>query len=341
MKILLQLAGIIMLSVLFNDFTFAQRTVGSRANQAHDPISKEAAAGWAGAYTFSTTTAAYTDLVGSTSISNGIKWDIAEFEITLPFPFRFYSKLMDKIIVSDPDKFRFSDTNYYLCVYEADMIDRGWYESSSKSPISYIVTGNTGSRIMKIEWKNCAFWDLVDSSYFNVDYINLQLWLFEGSNALEIHIGPNNIPHGNLVYNPNTGPYIGLEKNNQPIDYYSLNGSPSSPVMLNNFLGRITGTPPSGTVYRFSNTYVGIEDDPLNQLLIYPNPFKDRLIIHQEHPTAGGICIRLMDIAGKIVYECKHTENDIEINNLDTPPGVYLLSIDTGDKVYIQKLIRE
>jgi hypothetical protein len=88
------------------------------------------------------------------------------------------------------------EADYAILPFEADLIDRGELTGISQSPISYKMEGNAGSRILKIEWKNAGFVGEIGELGTLNDYVNFQVWLFEGSNDVEMHYGPN------MVLNP-------------------------------------------------------------------------------------------------------------------------------------------
>jgi hypothetical protein len=93
------------------------------------------------------------------------------------------------------------------------------------------------------------------------DSINMQLWIYEGSNILELHFGPSRVSYPSLYYNDavffaflshanffaGTGMfyYVSDSLGTRGIDSFALGGSPSS----NNFT---PNWPANGTVFRFT-----------------------------------------------------------------------------------------
>lgn len=190
-------------------------------------------------YSFTESTGTYTDLTGTTSINGSTVWDNEEFTIPIGFSFRYFDMDYDSIVVSDGwTYFDIGVYNYLMDVMLTDWKDTG--STTPKSPISYKLTGVPGSQILMIEWKDAGF--VSDPS--GLDYMNCQLWLYEGLQKFEIHIGPSSVSssyqHGcGQIHDPG-------------VETYYLSGD-SANVTYNTGFGSINGTPASGTIYTFSH----------------------------------------------------------------------------------------
>lgn len=79
---------------------------------------------------------------------------------------------------------------------------------------------------------------------------------------------------------------------------------------------------------------VGISENTDLKLTVYPNPFTNfiKVTIDQEIES-----MYLTDLSGKKLLECR-AKNVISTETL--PAGVYLLTVTSGDKKYVRKLIR-
>ncbi|MCK7533330.1 MAG: T9SS type A sorting domain-containing protein [Marinilabiliales bacterium] len=86
--------------------------------------------------------------------------------------------------------------------------------------------------------------------------------------------------------------------------------------------------------YIIVSTASGVEDNGQNAILIYPNPVSDNLNVICE----TFFTVRLYDLNGRLVYS---GTNDRVIDMAAMGPGVYLLEITTGEKVYKHKIVRE
>jgi len=194
-------------------------------------------------YDFTYITGTYTNLSGSTSLNNGQLWDDPEYKIPIGFTFEFFDQSFDSLYVSD---FVWLDgaKKYRIYAYDSDFIDRG--TGSSLSPISYLLTGSAGDQILKIEWNNAGFYD---DNGLN-DFINVQLWLIEGSNDIEVHIGPNSVLNPNS-YGGAEGGVVGLV-NKVILENTYFIGDPATPTQTTVTSGilNLNGTPADGTVYK-------------------------------------------------------------------------------------------
>jgi hypothetical protein len=163
-------------------------------------------------YTFSRTTGNYQDLTGATSLNNNQTWDDPGYIVPMDFPFTMFGKTIDSLsyfsLGGSLMGFCGSDTVYtpIISPFEADLIDRGGWTGNSQSPLSYKVDGGVGNRILKIEWNNAGSYD---DSTLN-DYVNFQLWMYEGSDDIEIHFGASSIAVDTIFFYGESGPLVGV-----------------------------------------------------------------------------------------------------------------------------------
>lgn len=210
-------------------------------------------------YMFSVLNQPYEDLSNPVSINNGDIWDDPAYSITIPFPFELNGHAISVLefygvgallrsTTSDPD------ITTYVFPFELDLIDRGSVSGTSESPISYQVEGSPGNQILKVEMKNAGSFIEFDAFGTTDMYVNLQLWIFEGSNRVEFHFGES------LISDPDTffadgGAYCGItdaDEANQIFLNGHFLGGPASAPQLSMTDVTLEGFPDEGTVYRFS-----------------------------------------------------------------------------------------
>lgn len=76
-----------------------------------------------------------------------------------------------------------------------------------------------------------------------------------------------------------------------------------------------------------------------NSLNVYPNPLTNTLIFKSVNPIRE---ISLFSAVGKLMYHAQPNDNNLVINTLEYPVGVYLYKITTGDgAVQIGKVIKQ
>ncbi len=234
-------------------------------------------------YKDSSFTQSFNYLSGTTSVNNGLFWDDPDYTVPLGFMFHLFNDSSNQLYLSSNlglgafvsiHPVSTSSTNAtFIMASGCDLQDRDTSMIGSFSPISYTLSGTTPSRIFKMEWKNAGFLNAIDNGQYT-DSMNLQLWLYETSNIVEVRFGNGNYvsPFSDL-YDGGPGALVAivdsLDLNTSFARMmYFLKNNPTNPALdsLVN-LGifsppGMNGNPASGSVYRFipkviSNTNVG------------------------------------------------------------------------------------
>ena len=84
-------------------------------------------------------------------------------------------------------------------------------------------------------------------------------------------------------------------------------------------------------------TIVGVEENQLNTLKIYPNPTKGLVFINSKSENIVGVTV--FDILGKKVIQLDGNIQQMDISNLQN--GMYFLRIGTDSGDFVQKIIKE
>lgn len=103
----------------------------------------------------------------------------------------------------------------------------------------------------------------------------------------------------------------------------------------------------TGNLYLENDTVVtillepnGIKEDFNNEILLYPNPAKDRLVIESTETSIREITI--WDLKGRIILQKEFNTRHLSLNLDDyIPAGSYIMGINTGDSVVIRQFIVE
>lgn len=241
-------------------------------------------------YSLSTSTGTYTALSGASSANGTTPWDstsnfaeplgFSGFIIDTTSTSFFY--LQKGVYFSADTITRFALHGFLLM--NANLIDRGTGTSSSLSPISFQTTGSAPNRIFKLEVANAGF-AAEKATYGTLnDYVNFQVWVYEGSNAVEIHIGDSHIsgPHA-ATYWPVTGgsPAIGFGKRTDTLGSgteYIVSGPPYSydSIVYNKhnptYVGQgfFPGLPASGAIFTFTPTRLAVNNVAVKNAKVYP-----------------------------------------------------------------------
>lgn len=289
-------------------------------------------------YNLSISTGTYTNLMEPISITNGLVWDDPVEEITLPFSFQILNKTVNSLflnglggIISNVLE---SDSVYYIIANSADFIDRGYDNEVSVSSINHKTEGNIGSRIFKIEWLNAGSYDEGDPYTM---FLNMQIWLYEGSNIIEWHYGPSSIIDSVLFYDGGTGPMmgIGIDNNDVPLQIHIIGGTALNPS-LTPFLISMEGNPSNGMIYRLNPGSTSINNNTL-AVTIYPNPVQNILNIETKQNNAT---VSIYDYTGKLILSEMISETGaIDVSNITA--GIYMVKIENGGIASTQKFVKQ
>ena len=315
------------------------------------------------AYDFNVLTDVYSDLTESTSLTKGMTWEDLELTIPIGFDFQYFDTTLTHlfmlegylggVLLSDSIERGFV---YILTPYGAQIVDRGYdlsvgVSSGGLSDISYKLEGNIGSRILKVEWRNVGFyWELVDDNV-STDFTNFQLWLYEGSNTIEMHYGPNSITQPNLSFEDAEGTIVALVPkydviNDKIVEQNGLvlMGDPTAPVLRQisdlAFISNLEGVIPNGTTYQFSLQTTANSEPKLLPLKIsmYPNPTKDFINIdYKEGKPINSI--QILNSSGQVISQIIDANGTIDVSDLNS--GIYIIQFTTeSGRIVNQKIVK-
>ena len=312
-------------------------------------------------YNFSVTTGTFTFLVNSTSLNNGQVWDDPEYTIPLGFSFKYFDTTVTQLYLDDWGLGAELTTNntesgsYGVIIpFGPDIMDRGskfggMTTETSESNISYETTGSAGSRICKIEWKNVGFYGDIEPDDISSDFANFQLWIYEGTNNLEVHFGPSSISDPTTTYEflsgPNVALYPSYNFDSSDLDEkgYELSGDADNPSMVEvNFAyeNNLDGTVSNGKIFKFTNTSASTPKlKSMNQISLLPNPAKSNfnILLKNKNLTEGKV--EILNSIGQNVLTSSMLQEPINIEDLTT--GVYSVILYTENEVHTTQLIKE
>lgn len=228
-------------------------------------------------YKDSSYTQSFSLLSGATDVIPGTIWDDNDFSAPIGFMFHMFQD-SSTMIYNDEDislgcqlslhPIQPTDDTFYSVIMPlgSDLIDRGYNGTSSLSPISYKTDGVAPNRIFKMQWMSAGFYEPVTAGGSNVDSIDFQLWLYEGSDIIETRFGTMNLTAPELdLWQSADGPFIGIADtmfySTIGIDAkkgYYFAGAIANPNIdsftvfagITSLLG-LSGSPVSGMVFRF------------------------------------------------------------------------------------------
>ncbi len=197
------------------------------------------------------------------------------------------------------------------------------------STISTQTSGSAPNRIFKVQIQNAGF----DGDVSGNEFANVQLWLYETTGVIEMRYGSSSVDIS--TYLPLLGPSVGLFKDEVPSAFISLSGIPATPNGSTSAVSiNIDGTPPNGTVYRFTPT--GGATNLLNNQDVsgnwnfFPNPAKDFINISTDNNEVT--IYEIYNILGE-KFDQDRTNQSINIQQLT--PGMYFLKTNLGTRSFV------
>jgi hypothetical protein len=296
-------------------------------------------------YTFTTSTDTYTPITGGTSINGSTIWDDEEFTIPLGFNFNMDGMINDTVYLAE-DNFLTIDSVSPLNLFiftDMDLIDRGNIDGiATGSPISYVVSGTAPNRVFKLEIANAGIYEEYDLYGTNNDSVNIQVWLYESSNIVELRYGPSRLSHPSDYHYLNgkaiTGYIKGMNMSMGSFQKaYLLNGNNTSPAIdsttdIDTYTGGMNAYPTNGTVYRFTPIPSGIVKTAgtLPGLQLLSNVGHSQILLN--NPNDGTLNYKIVAINGADLYNSGSLQkgiNHIDISYL--PQGMHILYIAGKD----------
>jgi hypothetical protein len=299
-------------------------------------------------------------LTDSVSLNEGTTWDDPEFSIPLAFPLVYMGNPVETLYCSSfglgaifADNPGIQGTANLLIACGADLVDRAYdFEngtgSGSLSPYSYKVEGVSPNRIVKIEIRNAGFYNSLSDNVNDDQFMNLQLWLYEIDNAIEIVFGPVNITSPQTVFDGETGTYVGMLPQFNVDSFTVSSGSfllagpvqKPSPVAINSVeqIVVLDGVIPESTVYRFEPVLNSIGKNPSGIAEIWPNPASEFIQIKASKQNLSKSKVEISDSSGKLVLSYPNADSPISINSLNS--GLYFIRIYNPDGISTGKFIK-
>lgn len=275
-------------------------------------------------YSLTKSNSTYTALSGATDISVAA-WN-SNFSVAMPFQFKFFGNTYNNLYITF-DGCYFSDTGDDYVFYGTDNFkpENGL---ANFSPISYLITGTSPNRIIKIEWKNVR----ETNSDPSFDYIlNNQIWLYETSNKIEYHFGNNSVT--DPVYNEF---FIGIiDYDNSP--YYAIDSNANNPVLVrvqnSGTFNGIPSYPTNGLVYTLTPKVSDIES------IVKPYTFSSDINKFSIN-TSSDYVVNITDINGKAI-DTNGLQSDANGTYILTniAAGIYLVNIQIGNNQFVEKII--
>ncbi len=279
-------------------------------------------------YALTKSTSTYSELTSPTDITTKAWTDVHNLRLPPGFNFKYFGKRYDTVRISATSGIWFSRAGDDIAFFGTE----NYFpqnNNNAMSPVSYIATGITPDRIVKIQFKNFRAQTSDPTDEYTV---NNQIWLYETTNAIEFHFGPNTITDPNK-----TEFFIGIiDSDNSP--YLAIDSTAAAPKLVRVInAGTFDGIPThpvNGQVYTLTPT----PKASVNQL---PKPYsfyqlENGFQLMGETPGSVGI----YDLSGKLVEIISNEPGQLLKHEFkDMAPGIYTINFRINDVDFIEKII--
>ncbi len=277
----------------------------------------------------------------ATTILSSNGWDDTTVVFNLPagFNFKYHGTpvtqwRMDTHGGLYPNDLDFGLQAPFIMGIKSDYLDNG------NSKISFDVSGTTGSRIAKVEFRNLGFY-----GGNATDTANFQIWLYEGSHKIEYHChGPSHTRSGllNPFNNGDNGVLTGLMFDVNIADtalahvvkhkngIYTDTSFLVDPANLEDQLDAVvydTVYPVNGAVFAFApKSGTSVKELITRISSVSPNPAGDKVTLQLKNRPPADAQVVVYTLTGQSVLRRSITETltDIALDGLSK--GIYMLS---------------
>lgn len=265
------------------------------------------------------------------------------FYIKIPFNFVYFNHYLDSIEIEPYGQISVFDqgkkgASGVISIFKKFVTDRSNTEEPA-SFISYQVINEAPNRVFIIEWKNMGF----DTS--KNDFINMQAWLYEGSNSIEFHYGDSWINNPKSIGKPEAGMFSNNVINMYGAEAYFLEKNPDLPFLVREdkyepFFTALDSFPSEGIVYSFkylrTPPILGTAELTKENFIIYPNPCKNQVKIQWDGEQKIS-SVKLLNMLGQEA-NADWNENEKTLRFSGLPAGIYLVQLQSGSGVHTQRI---
>ncbi|MHB1277888.1 MAG: T9SS type A sorting domain-containing protein [Bacteroidia bacterium] len=278
-------------------------------------------------YSFSQRSSNYVEMTNGTEISPSDWYDFSA-SIAFPFSFSFFGDNVDSLHIMD-DGISFTGAEFgFLTTHGDDPVGRG----AGQSPVTYRVDGTGNARILKVQWPNISFAAIADS--FPNDFVNYQVWFYEGTHKIEFHYGSSFITQAALADLELLPGMVSIDGSR----FISIGGDPATPVANYdvNTITFLAANPSVNTIYVLTPGFPNGVEETFNgdQVSLYPVPATTKLNVESTLPMEK---IYVYNAAGQKLSTHEVAGNKAEIATDLLPAGVYFLQIFTSEGVISKK----
>lgn len=126
---------------------------------------------------------------------------------------------------------------------------------------------------------------------------------------------------------------------NTGIDFYTKENATGRPVLTVTYEGSSSSARVADAGSALGRSEPERSEARFMSVMVYPNPARDILIINLDEKKSAKL--RISTTSGKVLVSENITENKTEINIKELVPGLYIITLQTPDKILTYKLIKD
>jgi hypothetical protein len=278
----------------------------------------------------------YTELQNAIPLLKDTVWYIIDYpghvdvNVALDFNFLIYGNAYDHVEIGNGAIWFGSGI---MLGAMADLVDRGYGTSMSKSAIFVKKEGLPPHRIVKFEYRNVGFYDEYFAHQTLNDSMSFQVWIYESGNKFECRIGDNSLHDGMPA-----GYFLsfGIVNVTDSTQNYILKGPPTGKEFTHQFVAPfgLDSCPQAGTVYTFS---FGNISSTRAVSASASGFFHDGTALHIPESLAGAPVV-IYDATGRTVL--RNTSALTLLPTGDLKPGIYTARMFTTDGILSLRFCR-
>ena len=295
------------------------------------------------------------------------KWNNNVWTISNKIEYKMSNGHVDSIIISNDFGGGLKKSNMRSFVYDTNgyMVYQTFelWKTNAWDMLGYFNFVNNTAGLIQKEWYSKIQGTTADTLYRRDFYYNAQnldtmlvrltktgavynlssreIWRYNGAGNLKNHLNENYVG-GSWVKSEESNNTFNL--NEMAIDYFFPNSFLDNLKQVNiitagYFTAWSSGIPSElKLVYNYS-TYVGVNEQQLTGIEVYPNPVKDNFVLYNTYKNE--VNLEMYSTTGKLVFSKQNLSGKTWINVKTYPSGLYTLRVYNKDGSRIIKIIKE
>lgn len=215
--------------------------------------------------------------------------------------------------------------------------------------MSYTLEGNSGSKILKVEFANVGFYEEFSNLGTQHDYMNVQVWIYEDTKKVQYHYGASDYSKIDSLaqdFGVEFAGVIGISLIEGDVFLHNtIQGTDVNPILTvgnSENAPLFKGIPSDGTVFQLCP--VGACTSSLSETAafpfrVFPNPAINILTISSPDGLPS-FDLKITDSYGRDLSILSANSNTLNVDISQYPAGMYFLNINEAGKQYSSSFVK-